>query len=312
MKTCELICNQESGKGIKGNVLDEVIKKLEEHDYKTKIYFTEKNGDAKNYVKSIKKADLVLSIGGDGTFNEIVTGNYQRKEKLILSHIPVGTTNDIGHMLGLNKNIIKNVEKILDGEIKQVDLGIINNQPFFYVAGFGKFINVPYQTSRKLKKKLGHLAYLINGLKEFFQMTKLYELEYKIDGITYHGFYSLILISNANRIAGFNNIYKNVKLDDDKFEIMFCNITRRKDLVKTIILLVKTGITNVPGIYCHTSNEIEINFKEKVKNDWTIDGEKLKDEQKKYRITINKDLKMLLPKKNIPKLFTNKKLDKQI
>ena len=304
MKTCELICNQESGKGIKGKVLDEVIKKLEEHGYETKIYFTEKNGDAKNYVKSIKKADLVLSIGGDGTFNEIVTGNYQRKDKLILSHIPVGTTNDIGHMLGLNKNIIKNVEKILDGEVKQVDLGIINNQPFFYVAGFGKFINVPYQTSRKLKKKLGHLAYLINGIKEFFQMTKLYELEYKIDGVSYHGFYSLILISNANRIAGFNNIYKNVKLDDDKFEIMFCNITRRKDLVKTIILLVKTGITNVPGIYCHTSNEIEINFKEKVKNNWTIDGEKLKDEQKKYKITINKDLKMLLPKKNIPKLFT--------
>lgn len=304
MKTCELICNQESGKGIKGKVLDEVIRKLEEHGYETKIYFTEKNGDAKNYVKSIKKADLVLSIGGDGTFNEIVTGNYQRKDKLILSHIPVGTTNDIGHMLGLNKNIIKNVEKILDGEVKQVDLGIINNQPFFYVAGFGKFINVPYQTSRKLKKKLGHLAYLINGIKEFFQMTKLYELEYKIDGVSYHGFYSLILISNANRIAGFNNIYKNVKLDDDKFEIMFCNITRRKDLVKTIILLVKTGITNVPGIYCHTSNEIEINFKEKIKNNWTVDGEKLKDEQKKYKITINKDLKMLLPKKNIPKLFT--------
>ena len=304
MKTCELICNQESGKGIKGKVLDEVIGKLEEHGYETKIYFTEKNGDAKNYVKNIKKADLVLSIGGDGTFNEIVTGNYQRKDKLILSHIPVGTTNDIGHMLGLNKNIIKNVEKILDGEVKQVDLGIINNQPFFYVAGFGKFINVPYQTSRKLKKKLGHLAYLINGIKEFFQMTKLYELEYKIDGVSYHGFYSLILISNANRIAGFNNIYKNVKLDDNKFEIMFCNITRRKDLVKTIILLVKTGITNVPGIYCHTSNEIEINFKEKIKNNWTVDGEKLKDEQKKYKITINKDLKMLLPKKNIPKLFT--------
>ena len=304
MKTCELICNQESGKGIKGKVLDEVIRKLEEHGYETKIYFTEKNGDAKNYVKSIKKADLVLSIGGDGTFNEIVTGNYQRKDKLILSHIPVGTTNDIGHMLGLNKNIIKNVEKILDGEVKQVDLGIINNQPFFYVAGFGKFINVPYQTTRKLKKKLGHLAYLTNGIKEFFQMTKLYELEYKIDGVSYHGFYSLILISNANRIAGFNNIYKNVKLDDNKFEIMFCKITRRKDLVKTIILLVKTGITNVPGIYCHTSNEIEINFKEKIKNNWTIDGEKLKDEQKKYKITINKDLKMLLPKKNIPKLFT--------
>ena len=31
--------------------------------------------------------------------------------------------------------------------------------------------------------------------------------EYDIDGKTYHGLYSLILISNASRIAGFNNIY---------------------------------------------------------------------------------------------------------
>ena len=143
----------------------------------------------------------------------------------------------------------------------------------------------------------------MNGLKEFLQTTKLYELEYTVNGTTYHGYYSLILISNANRIAGFNNVYKEVKLDDDKFEVMFCNITRRKDLVKTLILLIKTGITNVPGIYCHTCNEIEINFKERIKNNWTIDGEKLKEEKKKYKFTINKDFKMLLPKKNIPKLF---------
>ena len=306
MKTCELICNLESGKGIKRNDLNEIIKKLKDYGYQTNLYLTEKNGDAKRHVKKLNNTDLVLSIGGDGTFNEIVTGNYQRKEKLLLSHIPVGTTNDIGHMLGLNKNIVKSVEKILEGEVKQVDLGLINNTPFFYVAGFGKFINVPYQTSRKLKKKFGHLAYLINVLKEFFQTTKLYELEYTIDNTTYHGYYSLILISNANRIAGFNNIYKEVKLDDDKFEVMFCNITRRKDLVKTLILLIKTGITNVPGIYCHTCNKLEITFIEKTKNNWTIDGEKLKDERKKYTFTINKDFKMLIPKKNIPKLFIKK------
>lgn len=303
MKTCELICNLESGKGVKRKDLNEIIKILKNHDYETNLYITEKNGDAKRHVKNLKYADLVLSIGGDGTFNEIVTGNHTRKNKLVLSHIPVGTTNDIGHMIGLNKNIVRSVEKILDGEVKQMDLGLINNQPFVYVAGFGKFINVPYQTSRKLKKKLGHLAYLINGVKEFFQMTKLYELEYTVNGNTYHGYYSLILISNANRIAGFNNVYKEVKLDDDQFEIMFCNITRRKDLVKTLILLIKTGITNVPGIYCHTCNEIEITFTEKIKNDWTIDGEKLKDERKKYTFTIDKNLKMLIPKKNIKKLF---------
>lgn len=304
MKTCELICNKESGKGITDKVLDSVIKLLEKKGYETNLYITKKGGDAEKHVRFLKYKDLVLSIGGDGTFNEVVSGNVKRKEKLLLSHIPVGTTNDFGHMVGLNKNVIKSVEKILDGEVKQVDLGMINNKPFIYVAGFGKFINVPYQTSRKLKKRFGHFAYIINGIKEFLQTTKLHELEYKIDGKTYHGFYSLILVSNANRIAGLSNIYRDVKLDDNRFEVMFCNITKRKDLAKTFALVIRDGITNVPGIYFYTTDEFEIKFKSTVKNDWTVDGEKLKDEQRIYRFTINKDLKLLLPKKNLKKLFT--------
>ena len=306
MKKCILICNLESGKGIKENELNNIIKTINKYDYEVTLKITEKSGDAKEFVKNIDKADLVLSIGGDGTFNEIITGNYHRKEKLLLSHIPVGTTNDIGNMLGMGKNIIKNVESILTGEKKQVDIGLINNQPFMYVAGFGKFINVPYETSRNLKKKLGHFAYLINGVKEFFNKTKLYELEYTINNTTYRGLYTLILISNANRIAGFNNIYKNVKLDDNKFEIMFCNITKKQTLVKSILIMLKSDITNVPGIYCHATDSLTIKFKEAPKQCWTIDGEKLESDKKEFKIEIDKNTYMLLPKKNIDNLFIKK------
>ena len=221
MKKCHLICNLESGKGIKKKDIDTIISLIKSYDYDVTLHITEKSGDATSIVKKIKTCDLVLSIGGDGTFNEIVTGNYQRKDKLLLSHIPVGTTNDIGTMLGMNKNIVKSVKDILNGTVKQMDIGLINDQPFIYVAGFGKFINVPYETERKLKKSLGHLAYLINGFKEFFQITKLYDIEYEIDGVKERGLFSLILISNANHIAGFNNIYKNVKLDDEDIGLPF-------------------------------------------------------------------------------------------
>lgn len=303
MKTCHLICNLESGKGIKKKEIDTIIELIKKYDYKVTLHITENQGDATSIVKTLKKCDLVLSIGGDGTFNEIVTGNYKRKNKLLLSHIPVGTTNDIGTMLGMNKNIIKNVKDILEGDIKQMDIGIINNQPFIYVAGFGKFINVPYETERKLKKSLGHLAYLINGFKEFFQITKLYDIEYEIDGMKERGLFSLILISNANHIAGFNNIYKNVKLDDDKFEIIFCNISRRKDLVRSLIMLVKNDITKIPGIYSYTGKNIKIKFYDKPKNNWTIDGEKYKDLTNDYEINIEKNMKFLLSKKNLDNLF---------
>ena len=122
MKTCHLICNLESGKGIKKKEIDTIIELIKKYDYEVTLHITENQGDATSIVKALKKCDLVLSIGGDGTFNEIVTGNYKRKNKLLLSHIPVGTTNDIGTMLGMNKNIIKNVKDILEGDIKQMDI----------------------------------------------------------------------------------------------------------------------------------------------------------------------------------------------
>lgn len=304
MKNCALICNLESGKGIKKQELDEIKEVIKKHDYKIKQYITTREAEATEIVKNLNDdIDLVLSIGGDGTFNEIVTGNLKRKNKLLVSHIPVGTTNDIGNMLGLGKNNVKNVESILNGEVKQVDIGVINKQPFVYVAGFGKFINVPYATKRKFKKSFGHLAYLINGAKEFFQKTKLYDIEYEIDGEKYRGLYSLILISNATRIAGFNNIYNEVKLNDDKLEVMFCNLTRRKDLARTIILLLTNDITNIPGIYCYKANEITIKFKDTIKRNWTIDGEKFKNQTRTYNISIDKTMNMLLPKKNLKDLF---------
>ena len=304
MKNCALICNLESGRGIKKQELDAIKNKLQKSNYKIKQFITTREQEASEIVEKLDdNIDLILSIGGDGTFNEVVTGNFKRKNKLLISHIPVGTTNDIGNMLGMGKNNIKNVEDILNGEVKQVDIGLINKQPFIYVAGFGKFINVPYATKRKYKKSFGYLAYMINALKEFFQRTELFDIEYEIDGKSYRGLYSLILISNANRIAGFNNIYKSVKLNDDKFEVMLCNLTRRKDFARTILLLLSNDITNIPGIYCYKASDITIKIKKKIKRNWTIDGEKFKEETKTYNISIDKSMNMLLPKKNLKDLF---------
>ena len=73
---------------------------------------------------------MVISLGGDGTFNEIVTGNLKRKKPLLLAHIPLGTTNDIGAMFGYSKNIISNLKALLDGSIKKIDICTVNGRPF--------------------------------------------------------------------------------------------------------------------------------------------------------------------------------------
>ena len=307
MKSCVVIYNPNSGHTLKTKHLKEYKTILEKHGYSARFIGTEYRGHAKEIISHLDKCDLVISMGGDGTFNEAVTGNLQRKDRLVLAHIPVGTTNDVGVMFGYGKDIKRNLSLLLNGVTKEMDICIINGQPFVYVAGFGKFMHIPYQTSRTLKKKWGYLAYLIEGVKDFFSPTKLYKLSYKVNGIEKTGYYSFMLISNANRIAGINNFYKDVKLDDDTFEVLFCNFRKRIDIIRTFTMLLTLDVTKVSGLEFYRTNHRELEFEDYPKKAWCIDGEKLDRAVLKYDISNIHDFKIMMPKKNIDKIFVNKK-----
>ena len=306
LKKCIVIYNPHSGHKQIRKYLPEIEKLIIKKGYEIEMYPTKYRGHAIEIVAGVPKVDLVMSFGGDGTFNEVMTGNFRRKEKLLLTHIPVGTTNDIGAMLGYGKNILDNVKLSLNGVVKDFDIGLINNHPFIYVAGFGKYTNISYETPRKLKKKIGHLAYLKEGVTAFFGKTKLHDITYEIEGEKYRGLFSLILISNANHIAGVKNIYKDVKLDDNQLEVVFCTIRKRKDIIKSLYFLTLYGPSQVPGLYFYRTNDIKIQINNDEYKPWCIDGEKLENNsQNKYHIEIVNKVKVLIPKKNISKLFTN-------
>lgn len=307
MKSCAVIYNPNSGHIFKSKNIYEYRKILINAGYNPKFIGTEYRGHAKEIVNHLDYYDLVISMGGDGTFNEVMTGNLERKNRLILAHIPVGTTNDIGVMFGYGKDIKRNLQLLLTGVVKEMDVCNINGRPFVYVAGFGKFMQIPYNTPRKLKKKLGYFAYLVEGVKDFFSPTKLYNITYNVNGIEKTGLYSFMLISNANRIAGINNFYKDVKLDDDTFEVLFCNFRRRIDIIKTFALLMTVDISKVSGFEFYKTNKIEVKFKDYPKKAWCVDGEKLDRAVLKYEINNIKNVKIMLPKKNIDKIFQNKK-----
>ena len=305
MKKCAIVYNPNSGKKVKFDVMPQFVKMLNEYGYEAEVHYTEYKGHAVEIVKNLDDVDLVLSIGGDGTFNESITGNCMRNKRLVCAHIPVGTTNDIGIMMGYGKNMINNLKMTLEGTIKNVDICLINNKPFVYVATIGKFADIPYETPRELKKKFGYLAYVSEGIKSLFNKTKLYDVSYEINGEKYRGLFSFIIISSANRIAGINNFYKDVKLDDDCFEVLLCTFNKKKDIINSLYFLTMHDVERVPGIYFYKTNNIKMTFDEVPKKNWCIDGEKLDENGKTFNITIDKDIKMMLPKKNINKLFIN-------
>ncbi len=306
MRTCVVIYNPNSGNTIKKRNIKTYKSIIENHGYSVTFIGTEYKGHAKEIVSHIGYVDLVISMGGDGTFNEIVHGNLCRKKRLVLAHIPIGTTNDVGVMFGYGKDIEKNIDLCLNGEIKGMDIPLINGRPFVYVAGFGKFMNIPYDTPRDLKKKYGHLAYMFGGLKDFFSHTKNQMVEYEVNGKKIKGLYSFMLISSATRIAGLNNFYKDVKLDDDSFEVLLCTYTRKIDILRAMAMLIVTDAEHVDGFESYRTNHLKIKFDKYPRNAWCVDGEKLEIRTKTYEIRNEKDIKILIPKTNLNKLFINK------
>ncbi len=307
MKKCTIIVNPNSGKGFDSKNIVKFEKILNEYDYDSNIILTSYRKHAEEIIYKLEDTiDLVISVGGDGTFSEVMNGNLKRKHPLVLAHLPVGTTNDIGHMYGLGNNLITNLKLILEGSVKNIDIGYINNRAFTYVASFGKFMDIPYKTPQELKKRLGYFAYVIEILKRVFVPINKHKITFILDdNIKRQGKYTFILISNANRIAGINNFYNDVKLDDFKFEVMLCSLTKKRDILKAIYTLKTSDISYVSGIETYKTSSMQIIFSDKEKS-WCVDGEEYEDNKNEYIIKLQKNVKMLIPNKNIEKLFIQK------
>ena len=304
MKKCVMIYNSKSGKKKSDQLLFEFSKILEEKGYELIIKFTKKRGDADHIVKSLQDdIDLVIAAGGDGTFNEVISGNLKREKKLLIADLPLGSTNDIATMYGLNKNITENLRLLLDGEVKNIDICKINNKSFVYFAGVGSFVNVTYETPRRLKEKYGRTAYFIYALKQFNGKVKDYDITYEVDNQKYRGNYSFIFITNSSTVAGVNDIYPDVKLDDNKFEVVLCQTKSKLKLLRIVSLLKRQDIRTIDGLTYYKTDKFKISFDEVPEDSWCLDGEELKHNNKNFDFCISKEVNVLLPKVNIDKLF---------
>ena len=308
MMKCVVIYNPNSGKLTNRNDVKKIYKIFENYGYDTEIIYTEYRGHAKEITKKLKDVDLLLCAGGDGTLNEVISGNIERKKPILLGHLPLGSVNDVAHMYGMSNNTEKNIVMLLNGVKKNIDICLLNGNPFVYVACLGAYVDISYATPRKLKQKYGRLAYILYGIKQLRQKLKFFNVKYTVDGESHEKKYSFIFITNSNRVGGVDNIYEDVKLDDNKFEVLMCDIKNKWDILKALYYLKRKELDQMPMFTYLKTDNIRLEFDE-VPPSWCIDGDELTHDTNIFEISVNKNITMLLPEKNINKLFEHKEED---
>lgn len=178
---------------------------------------------------TVSNYDLIVVTGGDGTLNEAVNGLAGKENAPVLGYIPSGTCNDVARSLSIPKNVDKALDIILKGNVFDYDLMKVNENYCIYVCGTGIFTSSSYSTNQKSKRKLGKLAYYLNGFKEAI-CGKTFQLQFESNELNYSGTADLMLLMNSRSVAGFS-LNKNADLQDGKVDVCIIHEKKQKKRV---------------------------------------------------------------------------------
>ena len=266
------IFNPKAGKGkIKTNLLD-IVDIFSGHDYEIIIRATQAPKDAyqkaKEYADSV---DLIVCSGGDGTLDEVVTGIMEAGSQVPIGYIPAGSTNDFANSLFMPKNMVKAAEMIMEEELYHCDIGRFNQQTFAYVAAFGLFTDVSYETDQDLKNVLGHVAYVLEGVKRLFDI-KSYHMKVTSDEIEIEDDFIVGMVTNSRSVGGFKNLTgKNVDMNDGLFEVTLIVNPKNPLELQEIITALVMAEDNTDLVHSFKTKKLLIEAEEEVP--WTLDGE---------------------------------------
>lgn len=272
MKKLLFVFNPKSGMGLIKNHLLEIIDVMVKAGYDPTVYPTQARGDATRKVKEDgANYDRIVCSGGDGTLDEVVTGLREAGLKTPLGYIPTGSTNDFARTLEIPSDMVKAAEIAVSDNVFKCDVGQFNNDTFIYIAGFGIFTEISYETPQELKNIFGHAAYILSAAKSLAVIPS-YLMQVEANGELFQDRFIYGMITNSVSVAGFKGLTgKDVELDDGEFEVTLVKSPNDPFELNEIIAYLTGLIQETEMVYSFKTNHIRILSRESVS--WTMDGE---------------------------------------
>lgn len=268
-----LVINPVSGDGAAKRWTYDMIEILSKKYPFITVFLSSGVNDIKNTVAAnASKFDAIVCCGGDGTLNETLEGIVKSGADTKLGYLPMGTVNDFANSHGISKNLNITLSRIVEAVPREYDVGTLGERVFSYVAAFGAFTDVAYQTPQEAKSAFGKLAYISEAAKRLSSLRPIKMTFYADDRcMTDEFIYGMV--SNSKTVGG-------IRFFDEKTDEFLCDGLIEVTLVKHLddaVVLSKavTALLNpkveYEGVVKLKTSRISFSFDEKVP--FTVDGE---------------------------------------
>ena len=273
MKKMLFIMNPYSGQRRANRYLPEIIGLYNRAGYEVTVHMTSGPGDGARVVGRCGAGkDLIVVCGGDGTFNEIVSGLLRNGLDIPIGYIPAGSTNDFAASMKLPTNVMQAAQLVLSGEAVAYDVGKFGERYFAYVASFGAFTRASYSTPQNVKNALGHTAYVLEGITELSQIRKEH-IRMEIDGQMVEDDVLFGAISNSTSVGGILTLDPSqVDMSDGLLEVLLVRAPKNLLQIHECIQAVQYQKYNCDMITFCSGHHIRIWADPNMP--WTLDGER--------------------------------------
>ncbi len=271
-KNALLLVNPISGKGESAQKIMPVCSRLGKDGWKTVVHVSQSRGDITNVIlEQSADYELIVTMGGDGTLNETVTGIVRSGWKGDLGYIPAGSVNDFAASQKLPKDAVQAAEIIAAGHTRQIDVGRFCDRYFTYVAAFGMFTDVPYTTPQQKKNELGKMAYLLEGAKNLGNLPS-FRISYEQNGKFVNDEVVLGLVANSRSVAGIAlGDSMGADLSDGLFEVLLIRSSQLTAEVGNIIRALIARNFDDKNLVFFKTPYLHISCPDAIA--WTLDGE---------------------------------------
>ena len=310
MKKLLFVYNPRAGKEMLKPRLSDVLDIFVKAGYEVTVHPTQAYRDAYYQIKEyeVGKYDLIACSGGDGTIDEVATGMMKRREMgkdvVPVGYIPAGTTNDFAKSLHIPRKPLAAADNAVKGVPFPCDIGKFNDSVFVYIAAFGIFTDLSYETDQAVKNVLGHMAYILEGAKRIFNIPS-YKIKVEHDGEVIEDEFIFGMVTNSRSVGGFSNMVgKNIVFDDGLFEVTLIKTPKNPIALQEIIAALLIEQVDTKHMYTFKTKKITFDSVEEIP--WTLDGE-FGGEQDCVEIeNVQKAMEIMVPENHVLELSEQK------